>query len=417
MTKRMTANGRTAAVDREAGKTISDALESAEDMKRSGADFGEPRFLDVLAIASDALNIRPPLWASSIFGLPYTWIPPYGRFSEFKILNLWRLGRTIKYLVNVIIPSIPRTPPPFGPPLLNNLFWKPSVILQRPDHNNNYTTFADEAWFFLNGIMTDDSVAQVNAAYISYLFHRPLTLIQNSTDSFVIDMLQCMIGKEWAQMTEPVIKAFPVIYDALKSPQKRKVIVIAHSQGTIIIANVLRLLYALVGPPTEEALEALTAEAEYAGPEFVYPEQFPIDLNDFEQIEEQELAKLEIYSFATCANVFTYFKTGEGERPLPWIEHFGNEFDIVARLGMLAPNSKAREIQIEGPRYMRQNAWGHFLNEHYLSGIEEKQKKGRKHGGAGTAEPFELVNPASLAVQVGYGPRLYEYINGGSLKT
>jgi hypothetical protein len=411
MTKRDRSNGSEAAVDLVAGYPISTELEVAGGESQPREYPGEPRLLDLLSIAGDAVKIRPPLWISSIFGLPFTWIPPYRRYSEFKILNLWRLRRTIKYLVNVTVPSIPRTPPPFGPPLLNNLFWQPSVILQRPDHNNNYTSFPDEAWFFLNGIMTNDSLAQVNAAYISYLFHRPVTLIQNSTDSFLIDMLQCMIGKEWAQMTEPVIKTFPVIYDALKSPHKRRVVVIAHSQGTIIIANVLRLLYGLVSLPVEEALEAV---AEYAAPEFVYPDQFPIDLDDFEPLEEEGLAKLEVYCFATCANDFTYYKSGEEERALPWIEHFGNEFDIVARLGMLAPNPEAREIRIEGPCYVRQNAWGHFLNEHYLFAIEDKQKKGRKHGGDGTSNPFELSNPLSLTAENGNGPRLYEYLNGGS---
>ena len=264
--------------------------------------------------------------------------------------------------------------------------------------------------------MTDDNLAQVNAAYISYLFHRPVTLIQNSTDSFAVDMLQCMIGKEWAQMTEPVIKALPVIYDALKSPHKRRVIVIAHSQGTIIIANVLRLLYKLVKPPAEEALEALGAAAEFAGPEIVYPDQFPLNLDDFEPLSEEELAKLEVYCFATCANIVDYYPSGERERPLPWIEHYGNEFDIVARLGMLAPKPEAREIRIKGPRYVRQNAWGHLLNEHYLFAIEDKQKNGRKHGGDGTADPFELVNPSSFQVGSKSGPRLYNYINGGSPK-
>ena len=99
-------------------------------------DFG-----DLLGIASDALRITPPLYVSSILGLPWTWIPPHPRFSEFSIIDIWRLGRTINYLVNVTIPSIPRTPPTFGPLVLNDLFWEPTIILQRPDQNGSYTTF------------------------------------------------------------------------------------------------------------------------------------------------------------------------------------------------------------------------------------------------------------------------------------
>lgn len=424
MKKKNTSNGSAAetaaglahAADRDTAQVeiIPVEEEQVGDGRGTPDDSAEPSFFDLLAIARDAVNIRPPLWVSSILGLPWTWIPPYRRYSEFKILNLWRLRRTIKYLVNVTVPSVPRTPPPFGPPLLNNLFWQPSVVLQRPDHNGNYTTFPDEAWFFINGIMTDDNLAQVNAAYISYLFHRPLTLIQNSTDSFAIDLLQCMLGKEWDHVTEPVIKAFPVIYDALKSPHKRKVVVIAHSQGTIIIANVLRLLYQKVQPPAEEELEMLQAESKFAQPEFIYPDQFELDLDDFDPLDTQELAKLEVYCFATCANVMGYLEAGEGQKPIPWIEHFGNEYDIVARLGMLAPNAKPLDIGIGGPRYVQRGAWGHFLNEHYLFGIEDHQKIGRKQGGAASAKPYELLNPSTLPATDENGPRFYEYLNGGS---
>ncbi len=388
--------------------------ELVEASQKEAGDEPKASLTDLLHIAADAVNIRPPLWVSSILGLPWTWIPPYRRYSEYKVFDLWRLGRTISYLVNVTIPSIPRTPPPFSPPPVNYFFWQPSVILQRPDHNNNHTTFPDEAWFFLNGIMTDDFLSQINAAYIAYLFHRPVTLIQNSTDSFAIDLLQCMVGKEWAQVTEPVIKAFPVIYDALKDPHKEKVVVIAHSQGTIIIANVLRLLYEKALQSIEEGPEALEAMFEYAGPVFVYPDEFDIELKEFDPLTRDELAKLEIYCFATCANVMEHFPYTEGDQPVPWIEHFGNENDIVARLGMLAPNALQRDISIEGPCYIHRGAWGHFLNEHYLFGIEKHQKKGRQRGGAGSAEPFELVNPSALAEAEKPWPRLYDYINGGS---
>ena len=140
------------------------------------------------------------------------------------------------------MPSIPRTPPTFGPPLINDLFWQPSVILQRPDHNGSYTSFPEEAWFFVNGIMTNDAVAQVNSAYIAYLFHRPVTMIWNSTDSLLLDLFECAFSKEWDRVVEPAIKAFPPIYEALRDPHKSHVVVICHSQGTITMAVVLGLL-------------------------------------------------------------------------------------------------------------------------------------------------------------------------------
>lgn len=111
-----------------------------------------------------------------------------------------------RFLVNITIPSVPHTPPVFGVPLVNRLFWQPTVILQRPDHNGSYTSYPDEAWFFVNGVATNDSVAQVNSAHLSHLFHRPLTMIQNSTDSLLLDLLECIVGKGWCRFTEAATK-------------------------------------------------------------------------------------------------------------------------------------------------------------------------------------------------------------------
>ena len=207
-----------------------------------------PDISHLVGIARDALGISPPLYFQSIFGTPSTWLPPYRRFSEYGLLSLWRPLRALKFLQNTWVPSIPRTPPAFNPPFINDLFWQPTVILQRPDHNGNYTTFPEEAWFLINGIMTNDAVAQLNAALLAELFHRPITLIQNSTSSLLTDLFQCALDKEGWRITEPVTKALPAIYDALKDDQKERVVVVAHSQGTIIAAVVLRLLKLLTRP-------------------------------------------------------------------------------------------------------------------------------------------------------------------------
>lgn len=371
-----------------------------------------PRLADLVSIAREALAIRPPRLVASILGLPRTWIPPYRRYSELKSLDLWQLRRTVKTLVNVLVPSIPRTPPSFGPPALGNVFWQPTVILQRPDHHGSYTSFPEEAWFFINGIMTNDVIAHGNAAYLAHLFHRPITLIQNSTDSLLVDLLECALGKHWERTTEPATKAFPAIYDALKSPHRRRVVLIAHSQGTIITASILRWLCAITRP----AAETFHAQR-YEPPVFVYPNQEPLDLRHFAPLTEDELAKLEIYCFATCASSMRYYQPPAGATPgatpgpIPWIEHFGNELDIVARLGMQAPNAARWGIAIDGPRYVRPGAFGHLLAEHYLFDVETHQREGRRRGARGGPAPFA---PASDSPDAhGRTPRLYHYINGG----
>lgn len=370
----------------------------------------QPCTRDLLNIALDALKIRPPLYFSSFFGRPLSWLPPHRRFSEFKIIDIWNLRRMVHYLTNITVPALPLTPPPFSPPLVENFFWSPTVILQRPDHNGSYTTFPREAWFFINGILTDDTVAQMNAAYLSYLFHRPITLIQNATDSFPVDMLECILGKEWQRTMEPTTKAVPIIYDALKRREIEKVVVVAHSQGTIIMGNVLCWLYSVVAQT--EALEdeeMATAEC-FAPPEFIYPDQGDLDPHDFEGLTIDELRKLEVYSFANCANKMPYF---DAPTQTPWLEHFGNEFDIVARLGMQAPRQDKWGINIEGPCYIRRGGWGHLLNAHYLFPLADAQKRGRKQGGQGNYDdPFAYKNIPGR--QESLSPRLYDYINGGS---
>ncbi len=359
-------------------------------------------------ITRDALQIDPPLWLSSIFGLPWTWLPPFQRYSEFRIVDAWQPLRTLKYLLDVSIPALPRTPPEILPPVLDTFFYQPTVILQRPDHYGSYTSYPREKWFFINGIMTNDDVAQLNAAYLSDLFHRPLTLIQNATSGLIPDLVECALGKQWRRTTEAVKKAFPAIHAALKS-EKDKVVIIAHSQGTIIASVVLQLLEAITQPaPAHPEAEAFAVPFHYAEPVFIFPEEYDLDPKDFASVTEDELAKLEIYSFANCANTFKYLHP---DRTVPWMESFGNEFDIVARLGMLAPRAQEWHIDIDGPRYRQPRAWGHFLNAHYLVNIERQQKVRYRLGGKGDCAPYELLNAEQFP---NHTPRLFNYVNGGA---
>ena len=381
----------------------------AADAVSFAADGNAP-FSELAAIALDAVKISPPFYLNSIFGPTGSWFPPYQRFSEYSLLNPWRPLRMLKFLQNTWIPSLPHTPPMFNPPFLDDLFWQPTVLLQRPDHYGSYTSYPEEAWFFINGIMTNDAVAQLNAALLAELFHRPITLIQNSTSSLLTDLAQCALDKINWRVTEPVVKAFPAIYDALTSPDKKRVVLIAHSQGTIIAAVLLQLLKKITR--LAEVPGMPTPAAAYAPPEFIFPSDEPLDAADFAPLEESQLAKLEVYSFATCANVVTPLRAAEKDRrAVPYVEHFGNEYDIVARLGMLAPNAEARSIQIGGPRFVRLGGWGHLLNVHYLYPIAEVQRHGRRRGGAGTAAPFVALGNGRDEVTT---PRLYEYINGGT---
>lgn len=100
-------------------------------------------------------------------------------------------------------------------------------------------------------------------------------------------------------------------------------VLIAHSQGGIIASNVMRLL---------------AKDKEVA----------PL------------CANLEVYTFVSAMGEFTK------PHPRTHVEHFANQYDFVARVGMLAYKDR-----IQGKIYARVKATGHLLNRNYLGAFEK----------------------------------------------
>lgn len=365
----------------------------------------DPAWRDLADNVCGALQISPPAYGFSLLGLPHSWVPT--RYSEYGLLYSWRVMRAFRYLADVSVPSLPLTAPAWFPEPLAPFFWHPSRVGQHPDQYGSWTSHPHEAWLFINGILSNDAVVQLNAAYLADLFHRPITLLQNSTDGLLEDLVECAREKSFGRTAEATEKAFPAIYDALKDPAKRRVVVIAHSQGTIIAAVVLRLLALIYqpGPDPRAAARAPQAAREAAA-------DVELDPTELEPLDRDELAKLEVYCFANCATQMQYLdSTPSG--PLPWIESYGNEFDIVARLGMLAPRFGHPGVTIDGPRYKHKGAWGHLLNQHYLRAIDQNQRDGHKRGPADkSGAPYVLINRRDYPSA--RQPRLYRYLNGGA---
>ncbi|MGE5601565.1 MAG: hypothetical protein ACM30E_00850 [Nitrososphaerales archaeon] len=399
---------------------------TSDEKQISDKNGKKPTFGNLLDIAVDALKFWPPDYIRSVLGPVSTWLPPQNPYSEFTMLDPWRLRRALKYIIDVTVPSVSAAPPAFLasllPPVIEDLFFVQTEVLHRPDYYDDYTSFPREKWFFINGILTNGDVAQLNAACISYLFHRPVTLVQNATDGAVMDLFECALGKEWyrnTSNTEAARIAFPAIYDALTDPDKDKVVVICHSQGTIIMSVVLHALQALHESRAGAAqLEAAARDLLPEGaPLRVSLDETTLDLTDFEPLEEEEWDKLEVYFFATCANDIKHHACRPDHRPVPWMEHFGNERDLVARLGMFAPEGEERNVTIEGARFIHRGAWGHLMNIDYLLPIAEEQKRGRRRGGRCDSEPFSLDRMEPRGYAYTDMPKLFTYINGGPPRT
>jgi hypothetical protein len=379
-------------------------------------------YRDLLEIAADAADIRPPLYIRSLFGPMGSWIRPPRQYSEFRIIDPWRPLQTLKYLRDATIPARPWGPPDWArrlmPDLVTELFWRPSRFFRQSDEYGSPCSFPDEHWFFINGVATNEALARLNAAFLAQLFHRPITVMQNATDSLLVDLVECGLGKgltlDRETMTEPAWRAASAILEALNAPATRRVVVIAHSQGTIIMANVLRAI-----AETLQAQDLLLTRRHMAG----WHDYTTALMGGRKQADKalrddlahglsvfaagtpsavlEKLDKLEIYTFANCADTMKYVAR-RGGKAYPYLEHFANEFDIVARLGILSPNDR---IDIDGPAFVQEGAWGHLLNEHHLFAIDDYLYPGPEAVPGGN--PYRPAGGRRRAE-----PRLYGYFHG-----
>ena len=217
------------------------------------------RLLGLVRAVGDALNQIPGwLWGPAVFGWPRPrWPAP---FSEYGLFVSCDVSRTLKFLGHVLIPSLPRRAPWLVPHALRSIFFHRTRILEHPGPGGDAPS--GEHWFFINGILTDQIMAGLNAAYLVKLFRRPLTIIQNATDGATFDLAECAEEKAFGMNGEPVDVGFPYVDKALKDPDTDLVVIVAHSQGALISAVMLRLLRLIYAPDGRRWLTRQQLETE-----------------------------------------------------------------------------------------------------------------------------------------------------------
>lgn len=394
----------------------------------------ETPLLDLLKVVVAAAKHDPPWFLPSLFGRIPSWLPPYWRHSELNVLNHWEPLLSLRYLLAISVPSYSQAPNAvvrtLVPPVLRRLFWRPGFYYQQPDPYGSVTSYLDERWFFINGMATDPKVARMNTHLLSELFGRPISGIYNATNSIALDLIQCAIGKRYRinpdledlqTLTRSAFLATRAILGRVRDPSIKRVVIIAHSQGTIIAANLLRAIRTAIATadairreqPIKTPVDALEREA---CDRLLPPPSANLNEQQCHHHFAHLMGKMEFYLFANCADKFNYALRVEtadgGSRGLPYLENFANEHDIVARLGVLSPlrtgpgteTETQGIISIDGPLYLHKGpeAWGHFLNAHYLHGILRHLEQPDK-----AANPYQPV-----AADQSPMPRLYGYYDG-----
>ena len=246
--------------------------------------------------------------------------------------NNWSPITILELISDLLLFKLPLRSPTWIPTFLKKLlFGSNSKYL--PD---DVEIKDNNCYLYVNGIMSNRHVVEKNREYLKKLLNKPVNIVHNVTDSVFVDLLECLIGKETDDLTEPVLILLSVVSRKLLDNNVKKLVIICHSQGTIIVSNMLHKLYKL-----------------------------GLDKKEF-------LEKIEIYAFANCASKMIHIN-----EDLPYIESFANEDDIVARMGCNCSKTMKKYIKIDGTTFVVKNKSGHLLNTHYLDNFRAEYPKSR----------------------------------------
>jgi len=217
---------------------------------------------------------------------------------------------------------------------------EPSKLLPQKFGPETYAK-SDEVWIYINGVATPKNIAERNCVKLNKLFHQKIHLVHNPTDSVLFDLLECIMGKTgllaplelWfdAHITDRLVKSVANHIEKAHAMGKKRVVLIAHSQGTIITSNALKEL------GKKDAAFLLKMKN-----------------------------TLEVYNFANCAHQTP-------DQNVKYLENIHNQGDVVAWLGVLFPMKKwwpdayNNTIDIRGSNVNQPGFWGHMLNTHYLT--------------------------------------------------
>lgn len=181
---------------------------------------------------------------------------------------------------------------------------------------------------------------QTNLDRLARIFGRHVTGIHNKTNGLIFDLVQCMIERNLNYSTQDIRDAYKLVKEALMNEERKKVVLILHSQGGIQGSLMIDWLLA--------------------------------------ELPEDILQKLEVYTFGNAANHFNNphktiadlkdDETADGsqssEKAIRYIEHYANDEDMVARWGVLHFTHVRNRFM--GRLFQRKGS-GHLLNQHYLN--------------------------------------------------
>jgi len=283
--------------------------------------------MNLLKIVYSSIRNTPNIYRSIVGNRVVSNISNNTNSEIYK--NNWSISTTFYIFTDTFIPSLPFYCPSWMPNIIKKtIFGGNSIFLPDIDTINNPNP--EQSFLFINGILTNETIIQQNIKLLKQKFNRPIQCVFNKTDSFIMDLLECAIGKLSNDLTEASLLGLSSISKILLNPEINKLVIICHSQGTIITAQILRNLH-----------------------------KFGLDKLEY-------IKKIEIYAFGCCASNMKYLINDDDNNQYPYMEHFANENDIVAKMGCNHSKDIEDYIDIDGKIFINKGKSGHLFNSHYL---------------------------------------------------
>ncbi|WVQ73541.1 hypothetical protein IAR50_003117 [Cryptococcus sp. DSM 104548] len=265
---------------------------------------------------------------------------------------------------------------------LNNIF-QGGTRIDPPDQYSKDNPYPDESWLFVNGIATSTSGIKLIQERLFSLFGRPVIGIHNRTYGIWYDLVECMVQRDLLWETTDIRDGYNVLTKELEKPEKKKIVLIAHSQGGIIASAWIDRLAAQYSPETLSKLEIYTFAS--AANHFSAPVLQPLSSAPTPTTASPVNSTFSGSTSTVISEPASVVVGGKDKvkSVFKHVEHFGNTGDFVSRIGVLgfAPHPKQAVLAKSGDEgdvpelrgifagmiFERHNTTGHLLLSHYLN--------------------------------------------------
>jgi hypothetical protein len=249
---------------------------------------------------------------------------------------------------------------------------------------------SSERWIFLNGCCVTGHALQQNLNLLSETFGRPVQGVHNETWGILGDLVECIIQRAFGFYSKETRVACEYVKAYCSDPTVKKVVLIGHSQGGIMVSQILDELF--MDLPSESIAKLEVYTFGNAASHFNNPLRKPVDSTGaYPSIVSPSDSTLA--TAATAESPTTMVSPMAPLRPsqkttsspshtrnftispylpnrvIPHIEHYCNSEDMVTRWGTLYSVKNVLGNRFCGHVFIYEGASGHMLNQHYLANM------------------------------------------------